>query len=85
MSKSSLPLSSAIPPLRAADSRFDGLDSLDYVTTAVRDRALGETRGTLYVVVEDNDEDSNAHTNITATFTPPEAPLVAPNLCSLLL
>jgi hypothetical protein len=59
------------PAPQGGDSRFDGLDSLDYVTTAVRDRALGETRGTLYVVVEDNDEDSNAHTNITATFTPP--------------
>ena len=51
------------PAPQGSDSRFDGLDSLDYVTTAVRDRALGETRGTLYVVVEDNDEDSNAHIN----------------------
>ena len=54
------------PAPQGGESRFNGLDSLDHVTTAVRDRTLGETRGTLYVVVEDNDEDSNAHQLITA-------------------
>ena len=57
------------PAPDGGDSRYDGLDTLDFVTTAVRDRDLSDARGTLFVVVEDNDGDSNAHTNITATFT----------------
>ena len=56
------------PAPDGGDSRFEGLDSLDYVTTAVRGRTLSDTRGTLFAVVEDNDGDSNAHTNITGNF-----------------
>ena len=57
------------PAPDGGDSLFQGLDSLDDVSDAVIGRDRTSTRGTLFVVIQDNDGDSNGHKSIAATYS----------------
>ena len=56
-------------PSGSTGSLFDKLDSADFVSDSTGRDTLEDAGGTLYVVIEDNDPDSNSLTGYYAYFT----------------